>query len=94
MNKLSIPFCLLAAATLAACSGPQIKADSAESFANPVANSTLRPGVGRIVVLTDPTGPINAITWQRMTLRMEDGAMQTVDRRGHQVAMGELVRVR
>jgi hypothetical protein len=94
MKKLAIPFCLFAAATLAACGTPEVRSDSAESFVNPVANSTLRTGVGKVVVLTDPTGPVDAISWQRMTLRMLDGGMQTVDRRGHQVAMGENVRVR
>jgi hypothetical protein len=94
MNKLTIPFCLVAAATLAACGSPEVRRDSAESYVNPVAGSTMQTGVGKVVVLTDPTGPVDAISWQRMTLRMQDGSMQTVDRRGHQVAMNEMVRVR
>lgn len=94
MKKFAIPLSLALAATLAACGSPQPRSDSAESFVNPVAGSTMQTGNGKVVVLTDPTGPIDAISWQRMTLQMDNGGFQTVDRRGHQVAMGERVRVR
>jgi len=93
MNKLTIPLCLLAAATLAACGGPQVRTDTSQSYVSPVPNSSLRTGTGKVTVLLDPTGPVDAITWQRMTLKMQDGSEQIVDRRGHQVAMGETVRV-
>lgn len=97
MKKLSIPLCLLAAATLAACAtstdGPK-PFTQPEAYANPVPNSSLRAGSGKVLVLLDPTGPVDAITWQRMTLQMNDGSTQIVDRRGHQVAMGERVHVR
>jgi len=83
----------LAAATLAACGGPQVRTDTSQSYVSPVPNSSLRTGTGKVTVLLDPTGPVDAITWQRMTLKMQDGSEQIVDRRGHQVAMGETVRV-
>ena len=97
MKKLSIPLCLIAAATLSACAtstqGPKPFVQP-EAFANPVPATSLRTGPGKVIVLLDPTGPVDALTWQRMTLQMNDGSNQIVDRRGHQVAMGERVVVR
>ena len=96
MKKLSIPLCLLAAATLAACGSPQVRTASADSavYVSPVPGTSLRPGPGKVAVLMDPTGPVDGISWQRMTLNMEDGSTQIVDRRGVQVAWGEHVVVR
>ena len=95
MNKYTIPLSLLAAATLAACGSQEMRrSNTPEAFVSPVPSSDLRMGKGKIVVLLDPTGPVDAISWQRMTLRMEDGTTQIVDRRGHQVAWGEHVTVR
>jgi hypothetical protein len=96
MKKISIPFVILAAATLAACGSPQVRTDSADQvvYVTPVPNSSLRSGGGKVTELVDPTGPINGISWQRMTLKMNDGSFQIVDRRGHQIAMGAEVYVR
>jgi hypothetical protein len=96
IKQLAIPFSLAAMVTLAACGGPQINRAYSEpaSFVSPVAGSSLRAGPGKVMVLTDPAGPVDAISWQRMTLQMNDGSWQIVDRRGHQVAMGESVMVR
>jgi hypothetical protein len=95
MKKLSIPMCLLAAATLAACGTPDVRSDSASAiYVTPVPGADVRAGSGKIMELLDPTGPVNGISWQRMALRMDDGSMQILDRRGPQVAMGETVRVR
>lgn len=96
MKKLAISLTLVAAATLAACSSPQVRSpfSEPEAYVSPVPNSSVRPGSGKVQVLLDPTGPVDAITWQRMTLQMNDGSTQVVDRRGHQVAMGERVQVR
>ena len=97
MKKLSIPLCLIAAATLAACGTQQVhqKAYSEPvSFVAPANSGSLRTGPGKVTELLDPTGPVDSLTWQRMTLRMNDGSTQIVDRRGHQVAMGEGVVVK
>jgi hypothetical protein len=96
MNKLAIPLVILAAATLSACGAPQVRAVNADAtvFVTPVPGSSVRSGPGKIVELLDPTGPINGISWQRMTLKMDDGSYQIVDRRGHQVAMNSEVYVR
>ena len=97
MKKLAIPLSLAVVATLAACGGPQAtKTAYAEpaSFVSPMAGGSVRTGLGKVQVLTDPAGPVDALSWQRMTLQMADGSTQIVDRRGHQVAMGETVRVR
>ena len=96
MKKLAIPLSLLAIATLGACGNPQARTDLSDSavYVTPVAGASVRPGSGKIMELLDPTGPVDAISWQRMTLNMDDGSSQIIDRRGHQVAWGEHVRVR
>lgn len=97
MKKLAIPLSLAVVAALAACGGPEAtKTAYSEpaTFVAPAAGGSLRTGPGKVVVLVDPAGPVDALSWQRMTLQMTDGSMQVVDRRGHQVAMGETVRVR
>ena len=94
MKKLSIPLSLLAAATLAACGTPDVRSDSASAiYVTPVPNAQVRTGSGKVMELLDPAGPVNGISWQRMALRMDDGSLQVLDRRGPQVAMGETVRV-
>jgi len=93
MKKLAIPLSLLAIATLAACSSPAIREDTAQ-YVSPVTSSPVRAGRGKVVYLMDPTGPVDGISWQRMTLAMDDGSSQIVDRRGRQVAWGEHLRVR
>jgi hypothetical protein len=94
MKKLALPLSLVAVAMLGACSSPQVRTDTAEAYVSPVTTSPLRAGRGKVVYLMDPTGPIDGISWQRMTLAMEDGSSQIVDRRGRQVAWGEHLRVR
>jgi hypothetical protein len=65
------------------------------AYAAPAESTTpLRNGNGRVAYLVDPNGPINGISTQRITLHMDDGSMQTIDRRGKQVALGEHVRLR
>ena len=96
MKKIAIPLSLLAIATLGACGNPQARSDLSDSavYVTPVAGASVRPGSGKIMELLDPTGPVDAISWQRMAVRMDDGSMQILDRRGYQVAMGSTVRVR
>lgn len=96
MKKLAVPLSLLAIATLGACGNQQVYSDASESavYVTPVAGASVRAGSGKIMELMDPTGPIDGISWQRMAVRMDDGSMQILDRRGHQVAMGSTVRVR
>ena len=93
MNKFTIPLCLLAAATLAACGNQQVRTAEAEQNYTYVSGD-VRPGNGRVAYLLDPAGPVDGISWQRMTLNMDDGTKQNIDRRGKQVAMGEHVRLR
>jgi hypothetical protein len=98
MNKLTIPLCLIAAATLAACGTPQVRSERSDRSEPAYAASTdatpLRPGSGRVAYLVDPRGPVNGISTQRITLHMTDGSTQVLDRRGQQVALGEHVRLR
>ena len=97
MKKLTIPLTLLAAATLAACAGHRDLTQVGTAIIAPTATTTAaapRPGFGKVVELVDPTGPVDGITTQRMTLRMEDGSTQVVEQRGHQVALGERVQIR
>ena len=96
MNKFTLPLTLIAAATLAACGSQQVRTPASDPvvFVSPVKDAPVRPGNGKIVVLLDPTGPVNGISWQRMTLRMQDGSHQIVDRRGYQLAFGQNVEVR
>ncbi len=96
MKKLTLPLIVLAAATLGACSsGPQVRTTSTggEIYAAPP-GMTARAGVGKVADLVDPMGPVAGTSTQRMTLRMEDGSEQVIDRRGPQLAYGERVRVR
>jgi hypothetical protein len=94
MNKFTIPLSLLAAATLAACGSQQVRTDDSAYYVTPVPGSSVRAGAGKVAELLDPNGPVDGISWQRMTLKMDDGSSQIIDRRGKQVAMGEHVRVR
>jgi hypothetical protein len=96
MKKLAIPLSLLAIATLGACGNQQVRTDTSDSavYVTPVAGASVRAGSGKIMELMDPTGPVDGISWQRMAVRMDDGSMQVLDRRGHQVAMGSTVRIR
>jgi len=95
MNKLTISLSLIAAATLAACGTPQVRSERSEpAYAASVDAAPLRPGSGRVAYLVDPRGPVNGISTQRITLHMNDGSTQMIDRRGQQVALGEHVRLR
>ena len=98
MKNLTIPLALIAAATLAACASNRdavtVIGTATLAPTETTVNAAPRPGYGKVIVLVDPTGPVNAVTTQFMTLRMEDGSMQTIAQRGHQVANGERVLIR
>ena len=96
MKKLAIPLSLLAIATLGACGNQQVRTETSDAavYVTPVTGANVRAGSGKIMELMDPTGPVDGISWQRMAVRMDDGSMQILDRRGHQVAMGSTVRIR
>ena len=102
MKKLAIPLSLAAVAALAACGGQQVRTASSETgayaYASPadpkVTGDNLRAGTGKVAYVVDPAGPVNGISTQRLTLHMEDGTTQVIDRRGKQVALGEHVRLR
>ncbi len=95
MKKLTLPLIALAAASLGACSGPQPRTTSmgGEIYTAPP-GMTAHAGVGKVTDLVDPMGPVAGTSTQRMTLLMQDGSEQVIDRRGPQLAMGERVRVR
>jgi len=94
MKKLTLPLTLLAAATLAACGSPQMRSESM-AYSAPADTTPARSGYGKVASdLVDPNGPVNAISEQRMTLTMQDGSTQVIDRRGHQVAVGERIWVK
>ena len=101
MKKLALPLSLAMAATLAACAGTHDTAVVGSAENTYVASSgavssseTVRPGVGRVMYLTDLTGPVADISAQRVTLRMSDGTSQIVNVRGEQLRMGESIRIR
>jgi hypothetical protein len=96
MNKLAIPLSLAAAVTLAACGSQEVRTSNSESvpYASSADSTPLRAGSGKVAYVVDPAGPVNGISTQRLTLHMNDGSMQMLDRRGEQVALGEHVRLR
>jgi len=53
-----------------------------------------RPGTGKVVYIVDPTGPVNGISTQYVTLKMDDGSTQYIKLSGRQIAMGEHLRIR
>lgn len=103
-NKLAIALSIAAVATLAACGTPggnhsTVVVGPADPIyvaaAQPVVIGTnVRPGAGKITLLTDPTGPVADISAQRVTLRMRDGSLQTVIVRGEQLKFGESIAIR
>jgi len=102
MNKLTVPFALAAACTLAACAGHREVVHTAAAgaptiYTAPVQSASpaasLRTGTGKVVYLVDPTGPIDGISTQYMTLRMSDGSMQDVAKRGRQIPWGAKVTI-
>ena len=95
MKKLSLPLIVLAAATLGACSSTPVHMTSTagEIYTSPPGR-TAYIGTGKVTDLVDPMGPVAGISTQRMTLLMQDGSYQVIDRRGPELAMGERVRVR
>jgi hypothetical protein len=95
MNKLAIPLSLAVSATLAGCAGQPVASTpsaqvapvaTAENFTSP------RPGPGTVTYLVDPTGPVDGISVQHVTLQMDDGSQQVYSRRGQQIALGSRVR--
>ena len=80
MKKLAIPLSLAIVATLAACAGTTERSVVTGASGNAVRGETLvtsdsiHPGFGKVVVLVDPTGPINGIlerTSARSSRQME-----------------------
>jgi hypothetical protein len=93
MKKPTIILSLLAAAALAACGGAQTRTPMA--YSTPADTTQARSGFGKVASdLVDPNGPVDGISMQRMTLTMQDGSTQMIDRRGHQVAVGERIWVK
>jgi hypothetical protein len=95
MRKLPISLVLAAAATLAACATePRPPAPSvAVSPPAPVADA-LRPGYGRVSIVTTVVYPNSTFPGMfRLTLRMDDGTVQVVDTRGPAIPLDERVEI-
>jgi uncharacterized protein YceK len=91
MKKLTLPIIVIAVATLSACSTVRdMRAAVTYSPVEPTV-SALKPGSGKVATILDPTGPVNGISTQYLTIKMDDGSTQNVVRRGEQIAMGEHV---
>ena len=95
MNKLTISLSLAAAAMLAACGSPnRLVSDSRPTYvAVPIAEANVRPGVGKVVLVVDRTGPVRSVSTQVLTVRMRDGSNQIVTQTGPQIEIGEEVRL-
>jgi hypothetical protein len=92
MKKLAIPMALAAIVTLSACAGH--RPAPVAGVNNKAASETLsaaRTGRGQVIVLTDPTGPVDGISTQYLLVQMSDGSRQNVVQRGPQLRMGDRV---
>jgi len=98
MKKLAISLSLAMTATLAAAAHDTVVVGPADpayvASSGPVSGVAVRPGAGKVTYLTDLTGPVADVSSQRVTLRMDDGTLQTVFVRGEQLKMGESIRIR
>ena len=92
MKKIIVPFALVAIAALSACSSVREMRSATYAPVEPTVTS-LRTGNGKVATALDPTGPVNGISTQYLTIRMDDGTVQTVERRGQQIAIGEHVTI-
>ena len=91
MKKTTLPIIVLAMATLSACSTVR-NMHAAVTYSPAEATvSELKPGSGKVATILDPTGPIDGVSTQYLTIKMDDGSTQTVVRKGQQIAMGEHV---
>jgi hypothetical protein len=103
MKKLAIPLSLAAAAVLAACAapgGPHATRVVGAADATIVASTgtvvlpAVRAGVGKIALLTDPTGPHADLSNQVAHLQMFDGSKQAIFVTGTQLTLGECISIR
>lgn len=95
MRKLPISLSLAAAAALAACGGHEVRTAPAVAVIAPApAGDVLRPGYGRVTDVTAVVYPNSTSRGMfRLTLRMDDGALQVVDTRGPAVALDTRVEI-
>lgn len=102
IKKLAIPLSLAVAATLAACAGTGthetvVTGSTQTGFvASAVAvqsSGTVRPGAGKVALLTDLAGPVADISNQTVTVNMKDGTTQTIYVHGEQLMMGDSIRI-
>jgi len=103
MNKLATTLSLAAIAALAACAspgGPHATRVVGSADATVVASSGavvlpgFRPGIGKIALLTDPTGPLADLSNQVVHLQMFDGSRQAIFVSGTQLTLGECISIR
>jgi hypothetical protein len=102
-NKLAITLSLAAIAALAACAspgGPHATRVVGSADASLVASTGVvtlpapRLGVGKVALLTDPTGPLADISNQVAHLQMFDGTKQAIFVTGTQLTLGECISIR
>jgi len=102
-NKLAISLSLAAVAGLAACAspgGPHSTTVVGSADSSIVASTGVvvlpapRLGVGKVALLTDPTGPLADLSNQVAHLQMFDGTRQAIFVRGTQLTLGECVSIR
>ena len=102
-NKLAISISLAAVAALAACAspgGPHATRVVGSADATIVASTgavvlpAVRAGVGKVALLTDPTGPLADLSNQVAHLQMYDGSKQAIFVTGTQLTLGECISIR
>ena len=103
MNKLATTLSIAVIAALAGCAspgGPHATRVVGSADATIVASSgavalpAVRAGVGKIALLTDPTGPLADLSNQVAHLQMFDGTKQAIFVTGTQLTLGECVSIR
>ena len=103
MNKLATTLSIAAIAALAACAspgGPHATRVVGSADATIVASTgavvlpAVRGGIGKVALLTDPTGPYADLSNQVAHLQMFDGTKQAIFVTGTQLTLGECISIR
>jgi uncharacterized protein YceK len=91
MKNLTLPIIVIAVATLSACSTVRDMHAAVTYAPSEPTVSALTPGTGKVATILDPTGPVDGISTQYLTIKMDNGPTQNVVRKGQQIAVGEHV---
>lgn len=104
MNKLATTLSIAVIAALAGCASPggphatrvvgSADATIVASTGTVVTLPAVRAGVGKIALLTDPTGPYADLSNQVAHLQMFDGTKQAIFVTGTQLTLGECISIR